>query len=976
MKFPGSFPAIVFFFIWLAGKAQITGLRNYNLEDGLKSTSCYHVRQDYKGLMWIGTDNGFFRFDGTEFTQFNEQNGLSNPEILSCVPLRSGEIFIMPFQNGFACFKNNRFYTAKNNRELSKLKVGEDIIVHSYDEKNDELFIGRQFNPETLYSYKNGKVSVIPLHFGAALKPTAGSQITYDYLTGNLYLAKNRRLYAYNIYTQKTTACNLRFATKENYIFAGNQVVITAKDSVITIYKLVSPHVFKQAATTIIEKKADLAFMDRDHKLWVSLQSGGILYFNSDITASPVPARPMKLLNGYQINYLYKDVDGNIWFSTKNNGLFFVSQKAFQNYVHFPVENNSAYITAMSANASSLLLGYSTARGSIYRNQAFTELTLDDALGFECRAVLANNKIAVFGQSKYAFTVNLASGKATLLKGHWHIKSMTPYDSASMLICATEGLFKFNYATGLPACLLPKRTYCSLPVDSENILVGSFKHLYKFNPKTKQLRLFLKDYYFTDLKCVSKNLFAGATNLHGVVFFNNRGVLHNIGINQGLLSNQVKKLEVQDTNTYWASTNAGLAYIRRGNKELEVKNFTKIDGLPSDRVTGCVIKRDTIYIGTSKGLGIFRISELLSQEKFINKKAIISSVTVGGTEHFDLSEKISASFPHNTISFQLSFMDYASQGKISYKYKTEGLNDAWQISNSSKIILNSVPPGSYTFKVYGLGYNGKQSSNYTAFDFEIKPLFWQTWWFLALVIGLLAVLLLIIVTRIVQRSRNKKMKSVLYEKKIAELELQAIKAQINPHFIYNCLNSIQYLVYQKDYAKTENYLGVFSRMIRKTLYYSEKTFMPIQEEIDYLALYLDMEKLRFKTIFNYFIHVSGKINRSWKIPTLLVQPFVENAIKHGMSRLEGREGLIEIIFHYEEPTLSITIRDNGPGIGEKSLLQQVLNSFGLRLSQKRIEAFRQFFNTNIRLEVYDLSKKGKQGTEINLYLDLSHELKN
>lgn len=158
----------------------------------------------------------------------------------------------------------------------------------------------------------------------------------------------------------------------------------------------------------------------------------------------------------------------------------------------------------------------------------------------------------------------------------------------------------------------------------------------------------------------------------------------------------------------------------------------------------------------------------------------------------------------------------------------EGLSTSWQISNSSKIILNSLPPGKYIFKVYGLGYNGKRSYIDTELPFEIKPQFWQTLWFRILCIILIITALVFILNIYIQRLRNKKLKNILYEKKIAELELQAIKAQINPHFIYNCLNSIQFLLYKKDYEETENYLNVFSRMIRKTLQYSENTFMSIK----------------------------------------------------------------------------------------------------------------------------------------------------
>ncbi|MDC8104309.1 histidine kinase [Chryseobacterium sp. B21-037] len=186
--------------------------------------------------------------------------------------------------------------------------------------------------------------------------------------------------------------------------------------------------------------------------------------------------------------------------------------------------------------------------------------------------------------------------------------------------------------------------------------------------------------------------------------------------------------------------------------------------------------------------------------------------------------------------------------------------------------------------------------------------------------------------------------------------------------MYNCLNSIQFLLYKKDYAETENYLNIFAQMIRKTLHYSEKTFMQIKEEIEYLSLYLNMEKLRLKDQFDYTITRSKNTDENWMIPSLLIQPFVENAIKHGVSGLKDRKGNIRITFDYTDSLLCITIEDNGVGM-EKRPESAKANSFGVKLSQKRIETFRQLFETDITLELNNLSEKdGKQGTQIKLYM--------
>lgn len=946
------------------------GFKSYTQEDGLNSSCGYLVSQDSKGFIWVGSDNGLFRFDGTEFKQYNEKSGLSNIEILGALPLSGGEIFVIPFLDDFGLLKNNKLFTAQNNAELRKLRVGNTTPLFMCNARMDQLFISVPDNPESVYIYRNEKMSEFPVLLEDKPSGNIFHYLLYDFDTHHVYFQNDSsRVIAYNILTKKRTTCNTRIES-DKAIQSKNRFLVAVQKNTMTVYELISPFVFKKINSFAIGESIYITQIDNAGKLWVCLENGGVLYFDQDLRDTTVQAKPVKFLEDHMINGLLKDRDGNVWFNTKNNGLVFVSDKAFRAYVHSPVKNNGAHFTAIAANKSAVLLGTNTSGASIYHSGKLTELILDKNKKFECRAIFANDKVAIFGLAKTIFLVDLSDHKIRSLARISTVKNVIPYTSNSVLICGDWRLYEYNFVARKLNMLSTERAYTALLYDPDSLFVGSFKDLYRFNLKTRKKELFLEDYYFNDLKKVSRNLYVGATSFSGIILFDSHKVLRKITEHDGLASNQVRKIETENEHTFWASTSLGLSRISLKNGATLIRNFTTIDGLPSDRVSGCVIKNDTIYVATSKGLGIFCIKDLLNQDTVIHKEVIINSVSFGGNEFFNPDKPFTATYPDNTIIFNLSFLDYASQGKISYRYKTEGLNEDWQVSTSSKIILNSLPPGEYTFKVYGQGHNGRQSGRCTAFSFEIRPLFWQSRWFYAIIALTLTGVMIFLITHFVKKRRDKKLRSLLYEKKIAELELQAIKAQINPHFIYNCLNSIQFLLYKKDYEETENYLDAFSRMIRKTLLYSEKTFMPIQEEIDYLTLYLNMERLRFKGHFNYQIYVAPDLNRDRKIPSLLIQPFVENAIKHGIGQLPDGEGMIEIHFGYHGQQLAITIRDNGVGIRDKSLLSNKSGSFGMKLSRKRIEAFRQLFDTDITMEIHDLSENGKHGTEIKLYLNL------
>lgn len=957
----------------LSGQAQVARFKNYSQEDGLTSSFGYRIRQDRKGFIWIGGDNGLFRFDGTEFKNYTEELGFENTEIIGGEPLANGEIFIIPFLGISGYLKDNKLFTSENNPELKKLRFGNNLPHLVYNDSLDQLFMSAGTNPSSVYIYKNEKIAEFPIFQKNGSSRNTTYCLFYDFLTGNMYYNdNNQQVSAYNIYSKKHTRCDLYLKNNVLACSKGRFLVARQKDSVV-VYELTAPFSFKQVKAFEIKETVYQIIIDNQYKLWVCLQDGGVLYFNEALGAAVPFSQPIKFLDDYMINDLLRDRDGNMWFNTKNDGVFFIAARQFGMYVGLPLKNNNSYLTAIAANKQSVFLGHNASGGSVYHAGQLKELVLDKRSKFECRAVYANEKTALFSQSSFVFSLDLLDYKTDRADYLGPVKDIVPYTANSLLLCTSHNLSVYNLNTRQSFSLLEERIYTALPYATDSLFVGSFRDLYKFNVKTKSKNVFMKDLYFCELKKIRHNVYAGATRRDGVVFFNNSGLLKRITKKDGLASNQIKKIEVENEHTIWASTSLGLSRIHLQDGRMTIKNFTRIDGLPSDRVSDCVIRNDTIYVATSKGLGIFSTRALLDQEKSIHKQVIINSVSLGGKQIFDPVGLYTATYPDNTVMFDLSFLDYASQGKISYRYKVDGLSEGWRISSSPKIILNSLPPGKYTFRVYGLGYNDRQSEKETLLAFEIKPRFWQSRWFYSFVVLLLAVGAMLIISFFVKKRRDKKIKALLYEKKIAELELQAIKAQINPHFIYNCLNSIQYLLYKKDYEKTGNYLDRFSNMIRKTLLYSEKTFITIGEEIDYLVFYLDMEKLRFKGNFSYTIDVAENVYQNWMIPSLLIQPFVENAIKHGIGKIRERKGIIEIRFEYARQQLSIIIRDNGLGVRDKSLLSKPSDSFGIKLSRKRVEAFRQLFDTDITIEIHDLSEHGKQGTEIKLHLNLPHE---
>lgn len=214
-----------------------------------------------------------------------------------------------------------------------------------------------------------------------------------------------------------------------------------------------------------------------------------------------------------------------------------------------------------------------------------------------------------------------------------------------------------------------------------------------------------------------------------------------------------------------------------------------------------------------------------------------------------------------------------------------------------------------------------------------------------------------------------------YGRKLAEIELKAIRAQINPHFIFNCLNSIQLFVMQRDHEHAQKYLSDFSYLIRKTLDFSRRNFISLADEITYLNTYLGLEKMRFEQRMTYEIIVDPAIaTAELEVPAMLLQPYVENAVKHGMTNEEQAVGRLIVRFTQVAPDmLECVIEDNGIGIERSRILRAMPShhqSSGMEISQNRAELLNKMYNTGIQISIIDkyTQQQGDTGTVIRVLI--------
>ncbi|NJK85186.1 MAG: histidine kinase [Bacteroidales bacterium] len=301
----------------------------------------------------------------------------------------------------------------------------------------------------------------------------------------------------------------------------------------------------------------------------------------------------------------------------------------------------------------------------------------------------------------------------------------------------------------------------------------------------------------------------------------------------------------------------------------------------------------------------------------------------------------------------------------------EGFNSEWSPAlKQREITFTNLPPGKYIFKVTACNENNLWNNQPASFTFQITPPLWQELWFKILaILVLIGFIWFIFSLRIRQiKTKNRIVREKLeMEKNIIHLEQEAARLQMNPHFIFNSLNSIQGFISINDAVQAKNYLSKFAKLMRLILENSREEFIPLQNEVDILRNYLELEKLSASHSFDFLIGISEEIDASHiMIPPMMIQPFVENAIIHGVKKKEGK-GRIQIHFSLKgERVLLCEVTDDGVGRERSISANKTHKSTGIAVTRQRLEQYKIQTGVNTGIEIIDL--KDPCGTTVLLLL--------
>jgi ligand-binding sensor domain-containing protein len=463
----------------------------------------------------------------------------------------------------------------------------------------------------------------------------------------------------------------------------------------------------------------------------------------------------------------------------------------------------------------------------------------------------------------------------------------------------------------------------------------------------------------THLQQFNKQLFVSTTT-NGLIVLNEYNIQDKkFTTANGLQSNNAKKSIIANEKI-WLLTDVSLEMIDPSTSL--VQDFFSSVGLELLTVYDFAIDNNTVLLATTNGLMYYTKSENNLGERI---KITLLQVENSGKQ---ISSNTTLEYSQNSIIVKLDAIHYKAPSKLFFHYRLIGSDTAWHTVAAANNLINYnfLPSGQYEFEVYAADANMIFRSPTKSFSFTIAKPFWATASFISLIIiSVLGSIFFLIWWWAKQFKRKQLNKESLLQSK-----LTAIRSQMNPHFLYNVLNTVQGLVYANKKTEAATTLANFSDLMRKTLEVSDKSEIVLTNEIESLQLYLELEKKRFNNEFEYCIDITESIEiEHIQVPSMFIQPFAENAIKHGLLHLEGKKKLTITIIQ-EDKQLQISIDDNGIGRMRSAIINQNLQiksaGFALKGISERIDIYNAMNKQKIKFLIIDK----EIGTLVNLSLPI------
>ncbi|MGB4960193.1 MAG: histidine kinase [Saprospiraceae bacterium] len=688
-----------------------------------------------------------------------------------------------------------------------------------------------------------------------------------------------------------------------------------------------------------------------DSILWLSSRKAGVVIFN----INKLLFQAKKRIERERVDNMFQDEYGRMWFSQTPMGAEVHDiHRLIPEYQH--PELNGHWTSSSSAHGLDIMIDQENGL-LIYNNGSKefirTKTKYLPLSTIHCAEILDTQRILVCDRFEcITLDVHSKQIKKVALKGIRQLQNIK-VNGDDLYVVADNNLsiFNTNNFKSINASRFDKyqgafQLPCEFRENNMVFNISSSQILIYQDEKDTVINIgsFIQSVKFDVQK---QQYFIGAND--GLYTMDQYFKVTNVTRSNPLLSNQtVYDINMDDKWVYFSTKNR-ICRTRKESTKIEISDKLTFDFPPT-----FIVKDHTILVGSDISI------EMTKDQWFDGQNSLSLRLDYLKVNDLKSDRFILANLNHmqNGLTWRYYINDthHPEDNKIFFRL-TPSIDTLWKsITNGDEIVFNNLSPGKYQLEIQGLKANG----SYTAISlqpFTIHPPWYKTLWF-GLLVGLG---IFILMYKLYHYRIEKIKKQYLIQKEISDLERSALQAQMNPHFIFNCLNSIQNFIMKNDKMEAMEYLHRFAKLIRQNLNASTGNTLSLDEEISMLDNYLSLEQMRFNHRFDYEIKVSDLIEPTdIQIPPLLIQPFVENAIIHGVAET-SYQGKISIQIDKNQDVLHVIIQDNGPGISDHAQHKHH-KSLGMSITQKRLQHINDHTDDNYSI----FSKSDEKGTEIKI----------
>lgn len=961
--------------------AQQPAYLHYTIDEGLPSNEVYDTYEDSSGYTWFATDHGISRFDGYSFRNYSTSDGLVHNTIFGFHEDSRGRLWMRAFNSSLCYLENDSLKAYRHNKQLQAF-LGSDFIQRFAFDKAGNLWFVSIRTKMGLYKQdaRTGIIERVKLQrgFNAFIRELDSGEFIAGVDKDNGYVAEEKisdtLSYADHTWLFRMPESGKGRALVRCQRKGKSGFVFTYDESLVIIDNA------KISSRTSFPQLVNECYVDVDNSVWLCMN--GFFRFTPGTNAGPA------FLKEFQATSMLHDHMGNYWFTTIDGGIFLarniqlttldqLENQSFGELLSLSIYKNSLFALSNSGaiyNLSLLQTGVDTLASEILPGRLPNANLIYSAVSNERLFLNRIYQPAETATQQNSFRIikdNILGGGVRdyahsgdslfiAFNRGWFISDM---DGNSFYQSSRNGFTGFGTAIAVGP--------------DHKIWIGTTDGLYFFS-KNKTEPYKPGDPIFrqrvTDI----------AFGKHGEVFISTRGggliiidgdKEYELRMKDGLSSDQCGNICVDDS-ILWLCSNNGLNRVamqrNAGKLTFHIERINTQHGLPSMMVNDAMRFENLIFLATGKGLAWFDVKTF--QLSRIPPPVYITAFLTNNREANAAENNLT--YNDHNISIGFIGLLFRSPGVVNYRYRLEGYESNWNYTTERMARYFNLPAGQYTFVVSAMNENGIWNEHPATLRFYIPAHFSETLWFRSLMILLLIGVTAGIVFYYLKQQRDRA-RTVLA---LAQAEQKALRAQMKPHFIFNSLNSIQNFIINNDDDSAHIYLTSFAQLMRRVLDHSRFSLITLQEELETLGIYLELEKLRFGEAFRFVIDVQPEVQpSSLLIPPLFIQPYVENAIWHGL-QLQKKSPQLYIRFSVEKNKLVCSIEDNGIGRKRSTELKRTQNhtSTGMKNVEERIALLNSTTREKISVEIIDLvNEEGHAtGTRVVLYFPVNRKEEN